>query len=339
MIGLPLLLGLAGEGQTTILPVPTLDHTPETGLSGGAVVMVGHAFPDSRRSTASLEGTVTAHHQRILTLDWAVFGVQDRLYTIGSAALLRYPERYWGIGPYTRPEDGEDYDALRRELRPAALWRIASDLYGGPSLVFQSVTDLEAAPGGQLVADPGGQGGQSLGLGLALAVETRADTASPRAGERALLVEGQGFGPGSDLDFRRLRADGRAYLGLPHEAVLAVQGVTELHGGQPPFRMLSLLGGDSLLRGTYLGRFRDRQLLAGQVELRAPIVWRIGLVGFVGAGAVADRPGALFLGPWVPSLGGGLRITVDADSGTNLRVDGAWGGDGGAVYVGFGEAF
>ena len=209
----PWTVGAALAAGTTVLPVPTIDHTPETGLAGGAVVMVGHAFADSRRSALSLEGTVTARHQRILSLDWAVFAGADRLYTMGGAAWMRYPERYWGIGPHTPEAAGEDYDAKRSELRPALLVRVPGGLYVGPSLLLQSMREVEVKAGGLLDGEVGSEGGQSLGLGAAVAWEGRRDTALPKAGERSLLVEGQGFGPGSDYTFGRLRVDGRGYWG------------------------------------------------------------------------------------------------------------------------------
>ena len=37
--------------------------------------------------------------------------------------------------------------------------------------------------------------------------------------------------------------------------------------------MLSLMGGESLMRGYYLGRYRDKNLVAGQVEYILPFAF------------------------------------------------------------------
>ena len=111
--------------------------------------------------------------------------------------------------------------------------------------------------------------------------------------------------------------------------------------GQPPFDHLAQLGGDVLLRGYYQGRFRDRHLLALEGEYRMPMVWRIGLVGFAGAGRVAGRLDAFDLTGLKTSAGGGLRFLLSPSEGLNIRADWAYGFAvrSGAFYLSLGEAF
>jgi hypothetical protein len=52
--------------------------------------------------------------------------------------------------------------------------------------------------------------------------------------------------------------------------------------------MLALLGGPETMRGYYMGRYRDKQLLAAQVEWRFSIWWRFIGVGFYGIGDVTN---------------------------------------------------
>ena len=60
-----------------------------------------------------------------------------------------------------------------------------------------------------------------------------------------------------------------------------------LTGGQSPFYLLPALGSDEMMRGYYNGRYRDRNFIAGQTELRYRLSDRIGIVGFLGTGEVA----------------------------------------------------
>ena len=101
---------------------------------------------------------------------------------------------------------------------------------------------------------------------------------------------------------------------------------------------LSPLGGDSLMRGYYAGRFRDKVLLAGQAEYRLPLWWRFGLVGFVGAGGVADRVGILSTSAFKLTYGFGLRFRLNRE-GENLRIDFGYGKGTSGLYFTAGEAF
>lgn len=327
----------------SVLPLPTIDYTPETGLAGGVVVLAtGHPFTDARQSVLELEGTLTTQRQRIFTTDLQLFLPSDRLLLSLSAAVMRFPEDFWGIGPDTAESDRERYTADRVELRLEPLWGLPRALFIGPSLQTQRVYNLSPSPGGLLDGGsiPGSDGGRSVGLGYAAVKEGRAHPVTPAAGEHYAAVRQQWYRPalGSDHRFSRLSMDGRAYLAAG-PGVLALHGLALFHGGSPPFRMLALLGGDQITRGYYTGRYRDQHMLAAQVAYRQPLLWRLGVVAFLGAGAVTDQLSSLSLPAIKPTIGGGLRLRLDEEQGTNLRIDLAFGQDSSGMYFSFGEAF
>ena len=91
------------ERRYSVLPLPTIDYTPETGLAGGVVVLAtGHPFTDARQSVLELEGTLTTQRQRILTTDLQLFFPSDRLLLSLSAAVMRFPEDFCGLQHPTR---------------------------------------------------------------------------------------------------------------------------------------------------------------------------------------------------------------------------------------------
>jgi outer membrane protein assembly factor BamA len=99
------------------------------------------------------------------------------------------------------------------------------------------------------------------------------------------------------------------------------------------------LGGPSLLRGYREGRFRDRRLAVLEGEVRFPIAWRFGGVVFAGVGDVAHDAGDVpALRELERALGLGVRFRMN-DAGVRLRADGAWGREGGGLYLSVGEAF
>jgi len=325
----------------TILPLPTLDYAPETGLSGGGVVLVtGRPFDDARQSALEVEGTLTTQGQRILTTDLQLFLPDNRALLSAALDVMRFPENFWGTGSDAPASAVERYTADRVELALEPLYRPWASLFVGPSLRAQWVYNLTPEAGGLLDsgAVAGAAGGRSVGLGYAVVWEGRQRPVTPAAREQYLAVRQQWFRPGlgSDHRFHRVAVDGRLYLPAG-PGLLALQAYAQLHGGAPPFRMLALLGGDTIMRGYYTGRYRDQHLVAAQAELRMPLFWRLGAVAFAGAGDVY-APGAL-LSSLKPTAGGGLRLLLDEGEGTNLRIDAAGGQDAFGVYFSFGEAF
>jgi hypothetical protein len=116
-----------------------------------------------------------------------------------------------------------------------------------------------------------------------------------------------------------------------------------LTGGQSPFYLLPELGSDEMMRGYYGGRYRDRNFIAGQTELRYRIGDRIGIVGFLGTGEVAH--GDFSMSTLKPNYGGGIRYFFDTEKGLSIRADYGVGekvaGEArqSGFYIGLGQAF
>ena len=91
--------------------------------------------------------------------------------------------------------------------------------------------------------------------------------------------------------------------------------------GDPPFYRLPNIGGISVLRGLYDGRFRDKTMAAVQAEYRFPIWKIVGGAVFAGVGEVAERPADLSLADLKLAGGLGLRVTLDPKERINLRID------------------
>ncbi len=80
-------------------------------------------------------------------------------------------------------------------------------------------------------------------------------------------------------------------------------------------------------------------MIALQAEYRRQLEGPWGYVVFAGVGEVAPRLFALNLDDLLPSAGVGLRYTLAEENHINLRVDFAYGKEGGAIHFGAGEAF
>ena len=120
-------------------------------------------------------------------------------------------------------------------------------------------------------------------------IDTRVDPAFPRNAVHATFgVDRLAFHDGSA---RQTRADVRGYLGLFHQTVLAVRGLSITTNEPLPAYEHVLLGGAANLRGYDAGYAAGDNLLAVSAELRVPVtpplnIGRFGVKAFIDAGTV-----------------------------------------------------
>ncbi len=113
--------------------------------------------------------------------------------------------------------------------------------------------------------------------------------------------------------------------------------------GDVPFAGYQVYGIRNTLRGYPAGKYRGRNMIAGQVELRWAAYKRWGAVAFGGLGSVwgNERNGEEeFERDRLPSAGLGIRYRVSEAKKINLRLDFAVGVDGNqGIHFGVMEAF
>lgn len=142
---------------------------------------------------------------------------------------------------------------------------------------------------------------------------------------------------GSDFDYESHKLHVNSYRSLGESTVVATRVSVQYVAGDAPFFVYPAFGSGADLRGYDTGTYRDRFLVAGQVELRYRVKPRIGLAAFAGIGTVAPKFGQW--GKSLPSVGGGIRWVIAPKNNMSLRFDIARGKDDTEFYVGLGEAF
>ena len=125
--------------------------------------------------------------------------------------------------------------------------------------------------------------------------------------------------------------------------LLAIAEIASHYGAKGFESIGANLGGTlynnaNIMRGIYEQRFRDRQMMAAQAELRQHLFWRIDGAAFLGFGQVGQSVGDYtFKG--IHTTGGlGARFNFIRRDRVNLRFDYAFGTDPG-FYFAIGEAF
>lgn len=325
--------------------VPGPFYTPELGVGVG-VAAVGLYRPDKLQkntplSTLSLSGFASSTGAFGLGYENSTFLHNDRWRFYFDGDLSHRPLKFWGVGYQAgRHQRGkQNYDASRFSLRPQMLYRLAQHTYAGLgwSLAWERASDLQHSAQGSLFQQPA-LGVFSSGGSLLFSYDTRDFLANPSRGQVFNLSYTR-YSPslGGDNRFNSWDAQYGLYHGLNPSTLLAWEVYGRLTGGDVPWTMLSQLGDSHHLRGYYQGRYRDRDMLTSQLELRKKLNWRHGVVAWLGAGTMSDRRSELLNGHWLPSVGVGYRFEFKKRM--NVRLDYGVGQHSSGFYFQVGEAF
>ena len=331
----------------SLVALPYAYYTPETkfAFGGGGVYSFrpSDSAPSDRPSSLRLAITYTQLNQMILALMPEIYLMKGQYFFGAFYGYYHYPSKFWGVGNETLDSAEEQYEQNDFESNTEVQRQVRSGLYIGLRFRYQNMEVEDAAPNGglRIGAIPGSGGGTASGLGIIINHDTRDHVYQPSKGfYNQLSAVFFGGTIGSDYTFTVLNVDLRRYFSVFGSHVIALQTYDGFIDGDCPFQMMNLLGGSYYMRGYYRGRYRDRNMITFQGEYRFPIYWRIGAVGFAGAGDVADRITTFRLDRFKYSLGFGIRFTFDARERINARLDFGFGkGDNAGIYAMVLEAF
>ena len=327
---------------------PTVAYSPETRWEiGASALYVYYAKRDTANRLSELNAFtfITLESQYGLWIDHALYSDQSRWFFLGRLRFQQFPLLYYGIGPDTPEEEVAQVDAGSIAIRERILRRVVSHLYVGVELDYQRLSGVDFELRGEEPLDlpRGSNGSTNYGLGLGVVYDNRHNVLNVREGffgETGFLHYDNAWG--SDFSFTSYFLDARYFYPVTRNQVLAYQFYGSTVEGDAPFNQLSLMGGESLMRGYYLGRYRDNTLLATQVEYRFlpfPFSRRWGAAAFVGVGGVAPAPREINLGDWVVSGGVGARFLIFPAKDIYTRLDVAFTAEGPGYYFFIGEAF
>lgn len=327
---------------------PTIAYSPETrwefGLSALYVYYMDRDTTN-RLSEINLFTFLTLEQQYGLWLDHALYGDDSKWFFLGKVRLQQFPLFYYGIGPEISGEELAQIDAGSLVIRERVLRRLKGGLYLGLETDFQRLAKVGVT---NLVGDSfelprGVNPFTNFGLGLGLVFDNRHNVLNVRKGffgETGFLRYDGAWG--SDYEFTSYFLDTRYYRPFYKNQVLATQLYFTDVVGDVPFNQLALMGGESLMRGYYTGRYRDRTLLAAQAEYRfLPFSFskRWGGAAFLGAGTVGNRLSSLDFSHIKVTGGAGLRFLLFPNKDIFTRFDVAFSEDGPGYYFFIGEAF
>ncbi|MBS7566114.1 polymerase [Mucilaginibacter sp. Bleaf8] len=309
--------------------LPVISSAPETGLEGGASALYSFytdkTDPSTRVSNIFAYGTLTTKGQQRVSLSSSYWLPQNRYHYSGAISYVNFPFDFYGIGNDTRKVDEERIGEKRFKISFTGEKRFGKYIYAGYVLGGLDYRYKINNTGKRFEAQIPAQdrnGGASIYAGPTLTFDNRNNNTYTT---RGIIINtylnvmhglyANNSYKGSFFDFEYAQ-----FIPLHKRLVLGLNVQEQsLLGSNTPFYLLPELGNDEMMRGYYNGRYRDRNMVAGQAELRFRLSDRFGLAAFAGTGTVFRS--SFNWDELKPNYGGGLRYFFDTEKGLSMRVD------------------
>lgn len=333
--------------------LPVLSSAPETGLEAGASALYSYysdtLHNDTRVSNVFCWGTVTTKGQSRISLSTTYWAPHNAWYIATAASYINFPFDFYGIGPDTYKANKDYLGQKRFKLTLEADKKLGKSVYLGLTAGGFDYKFENKMPGGTFDTTPRVEdrtGGTSLLLGPTFIFDTRNNNTYTTKG---IIITSyyylmQGIATNNNYHGGLLNIEIAQFNPLSKRFMLGFDVQNQsLTGGQSPFYLLPALGSDEMMRGYYNGRYRDRNMIAGQTELRYRLSDRFAIAGFTGAGTVFNK--SFSFSDLKPTYGGGIRYFFDMEKGLTMRADYGLGqkvsGEGrqSGFYLSLGEAF
>jgi len=318
-------------------------------IGWGGVLMLGmiHRFDADttvKPSTGAVMGLASENGT------WGVMGLEVarfhhdtwRVRAVGAYMNLRYD--FYGIGIDAGHAGlSVPLDQTLTMAAGAVLRRVVGSLYlGGSFMWLHTTVELRDSAGPNLPAVPNQSTTDLLAPGLQAELDTRNDDYWPSLGSLVQLKANFFTTTGGESGtFQRYVAVWSWYHALRGRTLMLATNINACAApGDAPFYGLCSLGaGRFSLRGYTQGRYRDHYANVVQAELRGHTAGRFGATVFGGFGQVATGFSDIFDAELLPAGGVGLRYQLVRKFPMHMRLDYAWGRDGGLLYFSVGEAF
>ncbi len=364
--------------KITILPVPVLFYQQETGAGYGiGGLLSGRLGTDTltRASNARAQFWTTQKSQSLVQFVHTIYSPGEKYYLNGEISSYKNRLYYFGIGndaPQVQNNYRSFLDFQLFIINQRIQKSIAKNQFLGLQYRLSRVYNLSQEQG--RINDDGDQINPSSdpatrnyfnvdprldqrqrlnfslsGVGPVYTFDSRdVALAASKGSLLDLQVMFNGGFVGSDYNFVRYQVDARHFQRIfSDKTILALQVLGQFHSGNVPWYGLAGLGANlggtlynnaNLMRGIYEQRFRDRQMVTAQAELRQHLFWRIDGAAFLGVGQVGYDLKDYSFGGLHTAGGVGARFNFIRRDRVNLRFDYAFGTDPG-FYFAIGEAF
>jgi len=340
--------------KSSFVVLPVLTSAPETGIEFGGTGLLSFYSDTARNSNTRVSNiygyaSATTKGQSHFSINSSYWAPQNNYHYSASVSFINFPFNFYGIGNNTSKANADLVDEKRFKINFNAEKLITKNLYAGLVLGGFNYNYSDNTPTGIFNTDTQIQdrtGGASVFIGPSLIFDSRNNNTYTTKGViitsycnvmHGILANNSYSGAFFNIEYSQ-------FFLLARKLVLGLDVQEQsLIGGSSPFYLLPAMGNDEMMRGYYNGRYRDRNFIAGQTELRYRVLERIAIVGFLGTGEVSHTN--FSINTLKPNYGGGLRYFFDTEKGLSIRADYGFGQKPASepresgFYVALGEAF
>lgn len=324
--------------------IPGPHYSSTAGLGLGMVATGTYTMdkndPELPRSSASLFGDITTKGFMLIGIQGMNIFPKEKYRLDYRTYIYTFPTKYWGMGYANgNVDDNEsEYRRLRLEAMARFLFRVAPNTYIGPMVNFKYVKASEIEEKGLPLFEGQDLQVNSQTLGFSFTYDSRDFILNAERGWYVQLD--QTFTPrflGNDYCFSSTDFSVSTYKKVWKGGVLAGEFHSGFNYGNLAWCLMSEAGTPKRMRGYYEGRYRDKNIIEGQIELRQHIWGRNGAVLWVGAAEVFPEFDALRWKRILPNAGIGYRWEFKKR--INVRLDCGFGKNGAGFMFNINEAF
>lgn len=323
---------------------PAASYSGQTGLAVGVMPMLQLRKRNPERPTTITPSCLISTNKmfEVQCVADVYWGEKSSVST--KAEFFFLPDKFYGIGNQDKKGAVVDFDFHRYMLTSDLEIGTRGNVWKLGFSVDLSYHNFTAFAGDTALASEELRKAEkwSNGVGPMVCYDTRNDVVNPSNGWY-VKVKSLGYlkALGSRDNYASLIFDGRYYVALSDEIVLANQLYWSGVWGDAPFHKLSTCGGTRLGRAIpHSFKYVDKFAWLVQSEVRMPVFWRIGATAFAAVGNVSHHVSKDVFDDAHFMAGAGLRFKVFPKQGLNVRFDVGFDSRGeNAIYFNIREAF
>lgn len=325
------------------IPGPNYSATTGLGLGllGTATYSADRTDPTLPRSNASVYSNMTTAGFFVVGLRGNHIFPHENFQLDYKVNLSTFSTSYWGMGYANADNDDNETDYRRNRINAMARFmvKLAPNTYIGPFVNYRVTQASDVNKDFSYLWQGQDKTIHTYTAGLSFTYDSRDFMLNASKGVFVQIDQTftpRCFGNGK-YNFSTTEATFATYGKLWKGAILA----GELHGqfnyGHIPWSQLATVGSNDRMRGYYEGRYNDKNVIEGQVELRQHIKGRNGVVAWVAlANAFPDFKNIAWRYT-LPNAGVGYRWEFKKR--INIRVDYGFTRNGGGFIFNINEAF
>lgn len=291
-------------------------------------------------SNVSLYGDITTNGFMLIGLRGNNFFPHQKYRMDYRFYVYTFPSYFWGIGYDNglKDDNKSKYRRLKLDVMSRFLFKLGKSAYIGPMADYSFVRAYRFENRAEELLAGHSHLIRTCGAGLSFMYDTRDFILNASRGwfMQFDVLYNPAF-LGNEHTFSTVDFSACSYRKVWQGGILAGEFHTRQNAGTVPWTQLSEVGSSNRMRGYYEGRYRDKNIVEVQLELRQRIWKRHGMVVWLAAANVFPEYKELQFKRTLANAGIGYRWEFKKR--VNVRLDYGFTRDGGGFLFNINEAF